>query len=68
LEIGELVPERTSVNVRQLVGEAVRSVEPSAASKKVELKVNLDPSVDAALQGSARRIRQVCWLLIVSMC
>jgi signal transduction histidine kinase/FixJ family two-component response regulator len=62
---GSLRLERVPVDLTQVIGAAVESVQPSARSMAIELTVRLDPDAREVL-GDASRLQQMVWNLLTN--
>jgi signal transduction histidine kinase len=62
---GTLRIDRTPVDLRPVVAEALSAVEPIATTKNVEVEYDPTP-VPATVRGDARRLQQVVWNLVTN--
>jgi signal transduction histidine kinase/CheY-like chemotaxis protein len=65
IDAGKLAIEKVSVDVRECVGELGAAMAYQAASKQLELIVDVDPSVPSRVMGDSLRIRQ-CLMNFIS--
>lgn len=59
LEAGKMELERIALNLRDLVGEVVRLMSPSAWQNQVAIKCDFEPQVPRMVFGDPSRLRQV---------
>ncbi len=59
VEAGRLVLERIPFDLDQLVTDTIEFLQPTASAKNLELTVEKEPDVPAALLGDPRRVRQI---------
>jgi signal transduction histidine kinase/ActR/RegA family two-component response regulator len=64
IEAGRMEMESVPVDVRRLVGDAVKSFYSQAIARKIELRAKIDPAVPAAVESDPLRLRQVLVNLI----
>jgi PAS domain S-box-containing protein len=58
---GKLYIEKEIVDLTSIVASAVETVAPTAAARRIALRVSSDPHTELVVTGDATRLRQIVW-------